>query len=115
MRPLGKEHQVSKVVTIPNGTTTSGTLDTEGYVFIGFKFGTMTGTSMSFNVAAYSADTFVTLKDETGATVSITIASNTAVGVPSSIQARLAPWRYIQLVSGSSEGADRNISVVMRG
>ena len=95
--------------TIASGQTVSDVVDLGDSLVLGLQFATMTGTAMTFQVSQ-DGETYVALKDESGNSVSITIASNTAVSIADSAKF-LAPWRYVKLVSGSAEGAERSVKV----
>ena len=66
--------------------------------------GVIISTTMTFNVS-HQADgvNFFSLINEAGSAVSITIASNSAIGTKQDIKAQLGNWRYIQPIMGSSE------------
>lgn len=107
-------HQL-KTVVISSGGTVSTEVDTEAFPLYAFIFGTMTGVAMTFQSSTTSGGTYVAVNDNTGAAVSITIASNKAVSLTPTLLAQLSPYRYLKLVSGTAEGADRTISVSMKG
>jgi hypothetical protein len=97
-------------LTIANGQTTSNALDLREKVLVGLQFATMTGTALTFT-ASSDGVTYVALKDSAGAAVSFTIASDTYTVIQPAI---LAGVRYLKLVSGSSEGAARTITAIVR-
>ena len=96
--------------TIASGQTVGVAFDTEKATLVGLQFPTMTGTTMTFQVSADNT-TYTALKDTAGASVSITIASTTAISIDRAV---FQGWRWIKLVSGSAEGAARSIIAVMR-
>jgi hypothetical protein len=101
-----------KEVTIANGQTISGIVDLGyGSDFI-LHFPTMTGTTMTFQACDTKEGTFRQLQDGSGA-VSVVIASNLAVAPTGDDKDAFRGVRYIKLVSGSAEGAERNIKVLL--
>lgn len=89
--------------TIANGQTDSNIVDLDNRSLIGFRFPTMTGTSLTIKE---SDGTPVTLGDESAA---ITISN------PSGRSVRFYPlfgMRRVQLVSGGAEAAERTIQVL---
>jgi len=99
--------------TIANGAQLSGALDFEMYRLAALEFGTMTGTAMTFTAASASDGTYVDVYDDAGTQVSITIASDTVVGISDAAGA-LAALRHVKLKSGSAEGAARTVTVILR-
>lgn len=116
MRPLaGSNSALTYTVTVQSGGTDSSEVDLEGFPLVGFVFPTITSTSMKFKVSNQHGGTFVALKDNTGADVSVTVASNTGVALTPTLMAQLGAFRFVKLVMGSAEGADRVISICVKG
>jgi hypothetical protein len=98
--------------TIASGQTTSAEIDLLGGTLVGILFpAAMTGSTLKIQVASASGGTFETLqKDEVGGgDYTITVSAGKAV--PLTNLAVLKGWRFIKLVSGSSEGADRILTL----
>ena len=104
---------VSVEIDVSDSTTVSDAFDVQYFQLLGLIFGTMTGTTMTFQVSDTLAGTYVALNDDAGSAYSITIASDKATGL-GDVMAALAPFRFIKLVSGSAEAADRTIKVVLK-
>jgi hypothetical protein len=101
-------------VTIANGQTTSDAFDTEHYKVGALHFGTMTGTTMTFEAAEKVDGTYRQLVDDSGAAISITVTDDRATGLTSNAASMaIAGVRWLKLVSGSSEGAERTIGVTL--
>lgn len=102
-----------QTAVIASGQTTSGAVDLSGCTLCGlFMPSSFTGTSIKIQAATASDGTFVTVQDGAGADYSLTV--STSKYVPVSNLAIVAGLRFIKLVSGSSEGADRTISLAVR-
>ncbi len=108
---MPKNIQVS--ATIANGATTSGEVDLpDGYDLVGIFAPVCTGVALTFTAAAAAGGTFVAVADGANSAISKTI-SGTAHYMaldPLLFQG----LQFIKLVSGSSEGADRVFTLVMR-
>ena len=98
---------------IANGQTKSAVVDLAGgrVCAIGFP-SAMTGSTMTFEAGTdpNNLSTFKEVVDEAGAAYDITITANKVVAVDTSAHA-LAAVRFIRLVSGTSEGAERTIDI----
>jgi hypothetical protein len=100
-----------RTVTIANGQTTSDALDCINGTVVGILTpAALTGTAFTFSVSADGV-TYATLYDSSGAAVSFTVAASRYVYVDPAIFAGL---RYVKVISGSSEGAQRIITLVLR-
>lgn len=100
--------------TIANSGTVSDALDIGQFRLMAFQFATMTGTTMTFQASATEDGTYVAVYDDAGNAVSVTVTDDAVVAMTGSIAAALAPCRFIKLVSGSSEAAERTIKVLLR-
>lgn len=97
--------------TIASSGTDSQAIDLFGMNMVGILFPSeMTGTSMTFK-ASVDGSNYYTCYDSAGSAVSLTV---TADGYVLLTPSDFAGVRYIKLVSGSSEGAERTIKVIMR-
>ena len=105
-----------KTITIANAGTTTAAVDTgllSNYSktqLVGVTFpATMTGTTMTFQRATTETGTFTALREVGGANAySITVTASTTVPLDPRVFLT-AP--FIKLVSGSSEGAARTITL----
>lgn len=105
-------------VTIASGNTTSGAFDiktTSPHArIIGFVMpSAFTGASISFQVSADDS-TYQDLYDSDNNKVSITVSASRTYGLKDDLAKVLGPWRFIKIVSASSEGATRTIVVVTK-
>jgi len=96
--------------TIASSGTTSNAIDTAHADIIGFVMpGTFTGTSVTF-LGSMDNSNFDTVSYE-GTDLQFTVAANKLVTFD--ITKLMAP-RYVKIVSGSSEAAERVIQAVLR-
>lgn len=99
-----------QTATIAASGTVSDVISNRGGTVTGFILpAAFTGTAMSFQVCDSAGGTFVALNDDSGA-VSLTVAQGKAYVCP----AELAPFPVFKFVSGSAEGAEREITVVRK-
>lgn len=98
--------------TIANAATTSDEIDCiKNGPPAGLQMpAAFTGTTMTFTVATTSGGTFQALHKD-GAAVSVTLANSLFIWLDPAIFYCI---KYIKLVSGSTEGAERSIEVVHR-
>lgn len=100
--------QRSGTVTIAASGTVSTAFDARGFTTIGFATpAALTGTAITVQVS-HDNVTFVPLKTNANAAVSVTVTTSSAYTLPSDIR----PWRYFKLVSGSTEAAGRTITIM---
>lgn len=98
-------------VTISSGSTTSGAFATEGLGVVALIMpSAFTGTTMSFTGSNDGA-TYNALYNTSGTALSITVAAGRNILFS---PGDLVGIRFIKLVSGSTEGADRSIRVITR-
>ncbi len=101
----------ARTVTIANAGQTSGALDVREATILGLITpAALTGTALTFNVSMDSG-TFVPLYDSTGTLVSLTVGTSRGFALDPST---FLPWRYVQVVSGTAEGAARTITLIVR-
>jgi hypothetical protein len=103
---------------IASGATVSGSIDLDSYGslegLVGFIMpAAFTGSAITFNVSTDDV-TYSALNDSSNAAVSITVTAGKAYALKQDVRSTLSPWRYIQFVSGSSEGAARTITLLKK-
>lgn len=98
---------LTALIDISESTTISTPLQIGDYKLAGIQFGTMTGTAMTFQASSTVDGTYVPVYDSDGNAISITIASDTYVGITGASAAALAAVKFLKLVSGTAELADR--------
>lgn len=107
--------QVSKrtvTATIANGTTTSTEIDLTKTDIVGIYIpAAFTGTAITFTSAFTSGGTFGSVRDGAGAALSLTVAQGQFVKVS---PADFIGILYLKIVSGSTEGAARELRVAVR-
>lgn len=110
--PYSQQRVILKTVTITSGQTASAAIDIGGYSLVGFSLpATMTGTATSITVASTLAGTYNPLYDSGGTLYSRTTAALRYYAV--------SPFdsngiRFMRVVSGSAEGADRVITLHLK-
>ena len=96
--------------TIAISTTTSALVDLVGTDLVAIHLpAAMTGVAISFQASVDGAN-FFAVNDGVGAAVSITTAANQIIPVPAYIH----NFRWVKLVSGSTELAARTIGLITR-
>jgi hypothetical protein len=107
----------SHTAVIASGGTVSGACDlgtlaaTEGLA--GFVLpATFTGTAITFQVSIDDS-TYQALYNS-NTQLSLTVAQGRSYGFAADTRALLFGWRYVKLVSGSSEGGERSIKLLVR-
>lgn len=100
-------------VTILNTATTSNAADTGGGVLCGvYAPASMTGATISFTASSTADGTYVPVRDQFGALISVTL--NAAASLYS--LGGILPFGidFIKVVSASAEGADRALTLVFQ-
>jgi hypothetical protein len=98
-------------VTISSGQTTSTALDCGGCNLVGIIFpAAFTGATVSFE-GSVDGTNFYTMKNDTGSTLSLTASTSSFVAI---VPSDFAAAGHLKIVSASSEGADRTITLVYR-
>jgi len=111
-RDYQKKVEVDLSATIASGQTTSGEIDLYGCTLCGlFMPAAFTGTTIKISASPTSGGTFLPVQSS-GADYSLTVAASKYVPIEN--LSIIAGVRYIKLVSGSSEGADRSITLATR-
>ena len=101
--------QSTATITVASNATTSAEVDLGGTEIVGLQLpAAFTGTTLKFMVSTVSGGTYQTLTDGAGADVSKTVAQGKYVGIDPTLFRGI---RFVKLVSGSSEGADRQIVI----
>lgn len=97
---------------IPNGDTVSGAVDLGGMTLVGLLMpASFTGTAVTFQAAEAAAGTYRTVTDGAGSDYSVTVAASKFVPVD---PVKMAGVRFLKIVSGSSEGAARTVTLAAR-
>lgn len=97
-------------VTIASAAQTSSEADLGGLSLLAIRFpAAFTGTTVTFTGSTSSGGTFQTLYDNTGTLITYTVAQGKdTICNP----AHFAAYEYIKVVSGSSEGAARTVTLL---
>lgn len=99
-----------KVATITSGSATSNAVDISSWAIFGFQLpSAFTGATVTFQVSADGSN-FTTLKDQTGTTITMTVAASFAYPFPDEV----SPWSYVKIVSASNEAATRSIIIAAK-
>ncbi len=99
-------------IDVSASTTISDTIDLEGCTLVGFITpAALTGTAFTFNVGITHGATLRSLYGKDGTQYSATVAASRFVYVA---PADWAGVRFVQIVSGSAEDADRSITLIAR-
>jgi hypothetical protein len=108
----------TNAAVIPNNGTTSQSIDLSAYGtlegLVAFVLpAAFTGTAITFNVS-FDDVTYQQLTNASGSAISLTVAQGKSYGFTQDIRSAVTPWRYIQFVSGSTEGAARTINFIVK-
>lgn len=102
---------VAASATIASGQTTSAAIEVNGLAVVGIILpAAMTGTSLTLQ-ASVDGTNFYTIADSNNTNVTVTYGASKMIYLNSQITAGV---ESIKLVSGSSEGADRAFTLIMR-
>lgn len=103
-------------VTIAEGATTSSSIDLSQSTFTALLIPDgFTGATITFLAGlAVDGETWKAVVDDTGAAVSITATDDRWVALSGAVAAKLAPFRFLKLVSASEEEAARTIRFAVR-
>ena len=103
---------VHTVATIASSGTTSGTIALAGTSPVGVYLpAAFTGTTLTFTACSTAAGTFVAILDDAGGTLTRTVAQGRFLPLDPALFAGVA---FLKIVSGSAEGAARDLIVVSR-
>lgn len=98
-------------IIVATSATISTALDLRGKVLVGLIMpAALTSTAITFT-GSQDGITFFSMTNTSGTALSVTIAASKHVCI---VPADFASVRYLKFVTGSSEGADRTITAVMR-
>lgn len=98
--------------TINSGETVSNVVDLVGMTLCGFYMPTtFTGTAITFQASGDKGQTYLNVEDGAGSNVSKTVSASKYIKIDPS---DFAGIQYLKLVSGATEGADRNIILALR-
>lgn len=101
----------TNTVTISSGQTASGALDLRGRAFVGFIMpAAFTGSSVTFQGSADGTN-FYALYNSDNTQFSITVSTSRYYCLN---PADFLGMQQLKIVSGSAEGADRDITIVTR-
>jgi len=104
---------VTKLATIANGQTASDAVDTDTQLLLGILFpSAMTGSTVTFKFST-DGSSWKDVKETDGSAVSYTVSADDVIRIDPSGWA-FASGGYLQIVSGSSEGAERKIVLIFR-
>jgi hypothetical protein len=107
-----KRAQTAATITVATNATTSAEVDLGGTEIVGIQMpAAFTGTAITFLVSTVSGGTYQPLVDGTGSSVSKTVAASKYVGIDPTLFHGI---RFVKIVSGSSEGADRVFTIISR-
>lgn len=99
-----------QTLTIANGQTTSNAMSIDRFRDFGLAMpGAFTGTAITFLVS-HDGATYQPLYNESNNAVSVTVAADRFYQLPAALRA----WPWFKIVSGSSEGAARELVVVAK-
>jgi hypothetical protein len=97
---------------IPISSTTSAAVDTQGGSLVGLVMpAAFTGSSVTFQVSPDNV-TFSDYYDTDGNAVTVQVGASRYIGI---VRDDFANARYIKIVSGSTEAAERTITLSVRG
>lgn len=105
----------SVTATIANGATTSDVVHLRDHAMVGLIMpAAFTGTTITFTASDSPTGTFVPVYDSDGNQISVAVAVSRALGLSGAEADALAPFQFVKLVSGSTEGAERLVIVVKK-
>lgn len=103
---------VDCTIDVSDSATVSQAVNLEGATLCGFILpATFTGTTITFQIADEEGGTYVNLYDKTNTQVSFSVTQGRGYSVDPAL---FACAQFIKLVSGSTEGADRVIKLLVR-
>lgn len=109
--PFAPDKIVYKTVTIASAGTTSAALDIGGYTIVGMSLpAALTSTAATFHVSSTIAGTYVPVFNTSGALSYTVAASRYVLASPNDTYG----LRFIKLVVGSAEAAERSIILHLR-
>lgn len=103
----------NKTVVVASGGATSAVIDMKGFSLVGVLLpATFTGTTLTFTVSVDGTNFFALKSTTSGTALSYTVVQGT--------YAAIDPFpfygvRYLKIVSGSTEGANRTLTLALKG
>lgn len=98
--------------TIANGQAASAPIDLYGVALVGISLpAAFTGVTLTFQVSVDNGQTYQPLYKADGTAYSVTVAAGRYVQIP---PYDFAGIRFLKIVSGSNEAADRALTLVGR-
>lgn len=103
----------NRSVVIASGGTTSGAIELEGSAtLLGIRLpAALTGTAITLTESTSLTGTYQAVYDNTGTQLTFVVAASRTVMIDPSYTIGL---KFVKLVSGSSEGADRTIQLIIK-
>jgi len=99
------------VFTIASGQTVSAALDLGDKTLVGLQMpSAFTGVALTFQ-ASFDGTTYATVVDDTGGSLTYTVAASTYIVIHPTTFAGI---KKLKVVSGTAEGADREIVAIGR-
>jgi len=106
------EAEAIDIATIALGQQTSDAINVKGRILVGVRTpAALTGTTLTLQISI-DGTTFLNYYNSDGNLITITMAPDRHIGL---LPADLAGVQRIKIVSGSAEGAQRQIQLVFRG
>lgn len=110
----GRQNGYIDVVILNTGTV-STIADLEGFAVLGLLIPTITSATLTFQVAKERTGTYYTVKSIDASTAFTIAASTGACAVESNDLEALKGYRFIKIVAGASQGAERTLTFVVKG
>lgn len=102
--------KATDTATIANGETVSGAVDLNDFALSGFITpAALTGTTMTFQGSADNGATYVAVHGTDGAAISYTVTTSKYYAIN---PINFLGLTHIKIVSGSAEGAARDITLI---
>jgi hypothetical protein len=99
----------NKAAAIASGQTASAAIDLRDFMLAGITMpAAFTGTALTFQVATPSGGSYTTLEDENGDAYTLTVEASKYYPVN---VIHFVGGRFLKIVSGSAEGADRTLTL----
>lgn len=106
------QNKLQTTVTIANGATASGEADLGGTTLVGVILpAALTGTTLTFTAASAAGGTFIPVTGSNGSNLSFTVAASKYLAIDPAL---FHGVRFIKAVSGSTEGAARDLILVSK-
>jgi len=100
------------LIDISSSTTVSEPVDCEGMDLVAIVTpAALTGVAFTFQ-GSVDDTTYNSITDDAGTAISVTVAASRWVAIGNTLLKSLRGLRYLKVVSGSAEAADRTIGLV---